>query len=337
MSITSFMKIKASVLLIVLLGATFTLFAQDEDVAPTISEATFREVVQRILVYKFRPRKVERVVLLGGKEIKESWLPKINGVKFRLLTEGEVEDLGRDVFFFTQPTLEKGTYEIALGFGNPHCDYVGDGWSFRVTKTRTRLWPVGSVGGGCGGGYSIGEPGSLNTYPNELKEYRFFDVGKLKGLKLTISDREDVKRNFGGCFELCSWDERWEVYFSYFGEVSFEKSVGDRKIRYEARPDLVGKLSSISFRPTSTILFDKVVFPSQFQKQNGYSAAHDGKGGGTNTSYFEYSDRYGLEYSVLDEISLTTVKDLKWTSGQLMSINYKIPEKLEEKMFVESN
>jgi len=331
------MKIKASVLLIVLLGATFTHFAQDEDVAPTIPEATFREVVQRILVYKFRPRKVEKVVVLGAQGINKSWLPKIKGVSFRLLTEPQIEDLGRDVFFFTQPTLEKETYEIALGFGNPHCDYVGDGWSFRVTKTRTRLWPVGSVGGGCGGGYSIGEPGPLNTYPNELKGYRFFDKDKLQGLKLTISNREDVKRNFGGCFDRCSWDEKWEVYFSYFGEVSFEKTVDDRKIRYEARPDLVGKLSSISFRPKSTILFNKVVFPSQFQKQSGYSAAHDGMGGGTNTSHFEYSDRYGLEYSVLDRISLTTVMDLKWTSGQLMSINYKIPEKLEETMFVESN
>ena len=60
-------------------------------------------------------------------------------------------------------------------------------------------------------------------------------------------------------------------------------------------------------------------------------------GGGTNTSYFKYVDRYGLEYSVLDRIALTTEKNLKWTTGELMSVDYTIPEKLEEKMFVEAN
>jgi hypothetical protein len=335
MSIQFFMNVRVSILLSFLIGAAGIVFAQETK--NELPDAIYREVVQRILVYKFKPRKIERVVLLARKGIQESWLPEIENVKFRLLTDGEIEDLGRDVFFFTEPTIESGTYDIRLGFGNPNCGYVGDGWSFRVTKTRTRLWPVGGIGGGCGGGYSIGEPGPLNTYPNELKGYRFFNVGKLKGLKLTISSRDDVKRNFGDCFDRCSWDENWEIYFSYFGDVTFEKTVDDRRVKYEARPELVGKLSSISLRPKSTILFSNVIFPSQFQKQNRYAAAHDGKGGGTNTSYFEYLDRYGLEYSVLDRISLTTVKDLKWTSGELMRINYTIPEKLEEKMFVESN
>ncbi len=331
------MKSKAFILGAVLMGVMCTVFAQDVPYNPELPEYVYREVVQRILIYKFKPRKIEKVVLLSGKGIKESWLPQIENVKFRLLTEGEIEDLGRDVFFFTEPMIGSGGYDITLGFGNPHCDYVGDGWRFRISKTRTRLWPIGGVGGGCGGGYSIGEPGPLNTYPNELKGYRFFDVDKLKSLKLTISNREDVRRNFEGCDDHCSYDKNWDVFFSYFGDISFEKTVDNRSVKYVARPDLIGKIHSISLRPKSVIPFGKKIFPSQFQKRYGHSAAHDGKGGGTNTSYFEYVDRYGLEYSVLDRITLTTEKDLKWTSGELMSIGYTIPEKLEEKMFVEAN
>jgi hypothetical protein len=334
-NIQSFMKVKAFILLTVLTGVSITVSAQDIS-GPNLQESVYREVVQRILAYKFKATKREKVVLLAEKGLKETWLPVIKNVKFRLLTEGEIEDLGRDVFFFTETKANNGGYDIALGFGNPNCDYIGDGWRFRISDTGTRLWPVGSVGGGCGGGYSVGEPGALNTYPNELKGYRFFDVGKLKALELTISDREDVKRNFDGCDDQCSYDKNWDVRFSYFGDISFEKTIDNRKIMYVARPELVGKLSSISLKPKSVIQFGAKIFPQQFQKHYAYSAGHDGKGGGTNTSYFEYVDRYGLDYSVLDRITLTTKKDLSWTSGELMSIDYAIPEKLEEKMLVET-
>jgi hypothetical protein len=50
-----------------------------------------------------------------------------------------------------------------------------------------------------------------------------------------------------------------------------------------------------------------------------------------------YKDRYGLKYTVLDEITLTTIKDLKWKKGELRKIEYTIPDKLEEKMFIEQN
>ena len=102
-----------------------------------------------------------------------------------------------------------------------------------------------------------------------------------------------------------------------------------------SKEEYIGKLYSITLKPKAAILFDKVVFPTSFDKSNGFSASHDGMGGGTNSSYFEYEDRYGLEYSVLDQISLTTIKDLKWQTGELVSIEYQIPQKLAEEMFIE--
>jgi len=306
-----------------------------------VPEYVMQDVIRRILVYKIKPANRKKVIYLAQSRINRSWLPEIKNIEFRLLTNGEVEDIDRGVYFFTKPELENGTYEIGVGFGDPGCEYVGDSWRFRIAKDKVRLWLEGGIGGGCGGGNSFGEfsePGQLNNYPNELEGYRFFDIGKLRGLKLTISDRESVLRNFGNnCKDLCDYDQNWEVYFSYFGDVSFEKTINDSKVKYVPKAEYVGKLYSISLRPKSDILFSKKIFPSRFKKSNGYSAAHDGQGGGTNTSYYSYSDRYGLIYTILDEVTLTTIKDLRWKKGELTSIEYTIPDKLEEKMFIEQN
>ncbi len=83
-------------------------------------------------------------------------------------------------------------------------------------------------------------------------------------------------------------------------------------------------------------MFDKIVFSPKFLGYGGF-AAHDGNGGGTNGTLTTFNDRYGLKYTVLDKITLTTVKDLKWKKGQLSEIQYTIPDNLRDRMLFEQN
>lgn len=338
------MKIAKLFALMIILSISVTVSGQESEVEESsdnlVPENVMREIVRRILIYKFKPVKRKKVIYLAQNGIERSWLPEIGNIEFRLISNGEVEDRDSGVYFFTKPQLTKNTYEINFAFGNPNCEYLGDGWNFRIANNKVRLWYAGEIGGGCSAP-SFGaliKLEELNTYPNELKGYEFFDKGKLKGLKLTISTKEDVQNNFGAdCERSCDYDENWTAYFSYFGDFYRERTENDVKTKIISKPEYLGKLYSITLRPKKTVLFDKVVFPSKFHISYGHTAAHDGKGGGTNTSYHSFTDRYGLEYSILEEISLTTIKDLKWQKGELMSIEYTIPEKLEKEMFVEEN
>lgn len=169
-----------------------------------------------------------------------------------------------------------------------------------------------------------------------MKGYKFFDSGKLKGLKLTISTREDVRNSFGeSCESSCDFDDKWKISFSYFNDFSYERTIDDKKTKFVAKDEFADKLYSITLFPKSKILFNDVVFPPNFKKNKIHSAAHDGKGGGTNSTSDVYKDRYGLEYALLDEIHLTTIKNLSWQKGELISIEYTIPDKMEEEMFIE--
>jgi len=176
-----------------------------------------------------------------------------------------------------------------------------------------------------------------NPYPNELKGYEFFGKGKLKGLKLGVSTKEDVKSIFGEiCDNDCDYDENWTVNFNYLEGISKETTIDGITKRYVPSPNYAGKLYSVTFSPKSSISFNKVKFSSNFAQFGGGSAAHDGKGGGTNMSFKIYTDTYGLEYTVFGGSILTTNKNLpKRKKGDLLFIEHRVTDELEEKMFVE--
>ena len=297
------MKIKLLSFATIILSLSILVNGQEIENTETseisLPENVMREVVQRILVYKFKPVKRKKIVYLSQKGIEPTWLPKIKNIEFSLLSNEEIDNRDSGIYFFSAPESKNKTYEIYFAFGNPTCEFIGDSWRFRIINNKVKLWYESEIGGGCSGrshGISI-KPEELNTYPNELKGYKLFNKGKLQGLKLTISTRNDVKKNFGeNCDSLCDLDEKWRVYFRYFDNTSFEKEVNNVKTKMVSKEEYIGKLYSITLKPKAAILFDKVVFPTSFDKSNGFSASHDGMGGGTNSSYFEYEDRYGLEY-----------------------------------------
>ncbi len=144
-----------------------------------------------------------------------------------------------------------------------------------------------------------------------------------------------MKKIFGeNCEDYCDYSQNWTINFDYFDNITKGGFEGEKK--YVPNSEYIGKLYSITLRPKLNISFKKNVFSSKFNWGLGGSAGHDGKGGGTNTSFETYSDKYGLRYVIFDEITLTTYKNLpKLQKGDLLSIEYEIPDELEKKMFVE--
>ena len=173
-----------------------------------------------------------------------------------------------------------------------------------------------------------------NPYPNELKGYHFFDKGKLKELKLGASTKQEVIEIFGeNCKNSCDYNQNWLIQFTYFDDV--RKGGWKKEKTFIPTSRYLGKLYSISLRPKLTISFKRTVFPSHFKHSSGGSQNTYGDGEAI-IYYFAYSDKYGLEYRIFDQIKLTKYKNTsKWKRGDLLSIEYQSPERLEKKMFIE--
>lgn len=115
-----------------------------------VPEQTMEQVVRRVLVWSFKPRNKPTVVYLAEQGIKQSWLPTIKNIEFRLLSIGEIQQKDLKVYFFTEPDLSVIIYNIGFAFGDPTCEYQGENWHFRISKQKIRLWQNGGVGGVCG-------------------------------------------------------------------------------------------------------------------------------------------------------------------------------------------
>lgn len=307
-----------------------------------IPENIRQEIVRRILVFKFKPSKRQKVINLASQGVDPSRLPKIANVQFKLLSAEEIEDGGAEVYFFTDPALERNTYSIGFAFGDPDCDYTGDSWNFRISNNKLKLWYAGQTGGGCGGGREFKTAGKLNTYPNELEGYKFFDRDKLKGLKLTVSTREEVQMNLGtDCESGCDYNENWTVRFDYFGTITKETTIDNKRVKYVPKAELVGKIYSITFIPKRRLSFDRAVFPSQFSRLDGFSVGHNYSTEGrmsaaVGTSYKTYLDRYGLRYEIFEDgYTVGTAEKSDQRKGDLILIEYSIPDKTEATMFIE--
>lgn len=320
-------------------------FANKEVSNVSIPSNIKQEIVRRILIYKFKPSKNRRVIYVAEKGISREWLPAITNIEFRLLSDEEVEDTEKKIYFFTELEQSSSSYTINLGFGDPDCNYSGDGWRFRINKGKIRLWYEGEIGGGCIKSYGANfqNPGKLNTYPNELKNYRFFNKGKLEGLKLTISTKEDVTKNFGSdCESECDYDEDWKIHINYFGSMHKKVTVENKEVKYVPKEEYLGKIYSIGLRPKKPVSFSNIKFPIKFSESFGSAIGHNygiggGKFGAVHISHKNYIDRYGLEYTIFEKIDYTVGEIEKNNSrkGDLTAIRYEIPDKIEEAMFVE--
>ena len=141
-------------LFLICAAMTTSAFGQDEDAELKLPAAVMREVVQRVIVYSFKPRVKPTKVFLYEKRIKREWLPEIKNIKFQLVPESAIKQSG-DIYFFNSPSVEKGVYTIGFGYGNPYCFATGESFYFRVVKGKVRLSGIGNFGSGCGEGASV--------------------------------------------------------------------------------------------------------------------------------------------------------------------------------------
>lgn len=179
-----------------------------------------------------------------------------------------------------------------------------------------------------------------NQYPNELKGYEFFGNGKLKGLELIVSSKDDVKRIFGNkCGEKCDYDADWTIRFSYYEDIWIRESRNekDEKLTYFLDSKYLGKLRSIEIRPKKQVSFVNAYFPNTFQKllmtSNGALRSDKRRMLGDEA----FQDSSGLTYEILSRISCNDSEDKKaesYNNGELVVIRYDIPKDLEKGLFI---
>lgn len=173
--------------------------------------------------------------------------------------------------------------------------------------------------------------------PNELKGYEFFKDGKLQSLKLGISVKDDVKKIFGkDCEDICEYDKDWTIVFTYFENITKEITENGKKIKMAADPQSANKIYSVKLVPVNRVVFSEVKIPDEFYKSRSVVFGHDLSGNAAGLSIDVYVDSYGLKYNVFDTENYTTFKEKdSRRPGGLISIEYTIPNNLEDKMFVE--
>ena len=113
-----------------------------------IPEQKMEEVIRKILVLTFKPRKQPAEIYLYEKGIKQTWLPKIKNIKFRLLAEKEFKQRNEVTYFFTIAHFVEDRYQIGLLSGT-NCSAKGKSWRFRLTDQKVEVWQGGDISKDC--------------------------------------------------------------------------------------------------------------------------------------------------------------------------------------------
>ena len=118
----------------------------------TVPEQAMEQVVKRVLIWTFKPTTKPTIIYLAEQGIKQSWLPTIKNIEFRLLSTDEIQQKNLEVYFFTNPKLSAKTFNIVLTFGTVNCDHpeYSYPWRFRISRQKVRVWrSKRGFGGGC--------------------------------------------------------------------------------------------------------------------------------------------------------------------------------------------
>ena len=338
----------ATIIAVILFAAVRPSVAQEDLDEPVIlPEAVMQQVVSRIIRWNFRPGTKPRTVPIADLVIKPEWLPSISNITFQTVSENDVVNYEKGVFFF-RPVERDGTaYTINFGRGDLACDADGETWKFIVRDSKVRLWRTGhGWGQACGGdispivrGLKVGD-----VSPNELQGYKFFTEGKLKNIRIGLSTREDMKRIFGAtCEGRCDYDENWQVFVNYFGDggpTTISKSSGEFELI--PKPGFIGTLRIVKLIPKRRISFSRVSFPRRFAKSLTYAIGDawgvNGFEGAVHSTSDVYGDGYGLSYSVYRKETFNNLRNQQKSredvrTGDLLEIEYSIPDSLDDVVY----
>jgi hypothetical protein len=169
------------------------------------------------------------------------------------------------------------------------------------------------------------------SYPNELKGYEFFRSGKLKGIKLGYSTKEDIRRIFGeNCENGCEYNKNWTINIDYFEGISRETTKDNIKQKFVPANEFLSNINSIKLLPKNKISFLKFISSNKLRfSGGGYSCFFGGLGDNANISFDIYQFTETVSYSVCSESTNSICN-----KGDLITIDYQLPSELEDKFFV---
>lgn len=119
----------------------------------------------------------------------------------------------------------------------------------------------------CVGLFGISAAAQEIAFPNEVDGLQFTKQEKLKNLELLVSTRDNVIAAFGEkCVNGCDYDDDWKIGFAYVNEGwSIGPTVDGVKPVSKPRPEFVGKLASITFRPKRAVMMPGPSGPSELK------------------------------------------------------------------------
>jgi hypothetical protein len=182
------------------------------------------------------------------------------------------------------------------------------------------LRPIRAFGLSLALGLSVNTFAQGIQFANEIKGYEFYGQGKLKGLALKTSTRDDVKLAFGSdCdWTYCDYNDKWEVMFVYLESLWPYRDVkGDYVYELAPFPQFVERLWIIDFKAKKSLPLPRRTFSHKFDKE-ATQMLHAG------TDILYYRDPTGLIYTVLNEGV--------W-KGNLLNITYRVPLADRKDMF----
>lgn len=157
-------------------------------------------------------------------------------------------------------------------------------------------------------------------FTHEIEGHEFYGQGRLKGIALKTSTRDDVKLAFGSdCdWTYCNYNDNWDVMFVYLESFWRERDVkGDYEFELAPSPEFIDRLLIIQFQAKKSSPLSPGAFTDTFEKEPA-NMIHSG------TAVLYYRDKKGLVYTVLDEGE---------SKGNLLNITYHVPVSDRKEMF----
>lgn len=194
--------------------------------------------------------------------------------------------------------------------------------------------------------FSLVVIGQENQFPNELQGFRFFAEGKLNGFEMGKTTKKDVEKLFGNpCEKPCDYDSDWRIEFWYFDDRAYMESYTHGKYgekfdyKYFApATEHLGTIRSITIRPKTSVPFLAIKFPKVFEVMSQSISGEKSNGEWEYVSYDTYRDELGLTYTFWNDDVHQKIDYLGqiMQNGDLVSIEYEIPDSVEKTMFVQT-
>lgn len=178
----------------------------------------------------------------------------------------------------------------------------------------------------CLGLFCVSAAAQETAFPNEVDGLQFTKQEKFKDLELLVSTRDNVMAAFGEkCVNGCDYDDDWKIDFAYVNEGwSITDTANGVRTVSKPRPEFVGKLASITFRPRRAVMMPRASGASELR----CSPAASSQGSLAFKSVLCMDDRV-LAYIIYDEDNETA----NFRKNQIHVITYGLSQEANRAIF----